>query len=273
MSDDERKAFNEEWPAKLFVGRVDLRHVAGGVRRQGTVDAAGRRARRGVRPGPGADARRLLRRHARRADDPAVGERGAEEGVPAQDPPRRDALVPGLLRAELGFRPRQPQDHGGARRRRVGDQRAEGVDDPGPQRRLLLPARRAPTRTRRSTRASRTCSCRCTSPGSRCAASPSPTARPSSARCSSPTPGARSTTSSVASTTAGRSPTRRSAFERGQSATTGYRRFEEEYRQMVEAAGENGMIDDADDPPAADALLHELSRSCASTACARCRRS
>jgi alkylation response protein AidB-like acyl-CoA dehydrogenase len=34
------------------------------------------------------------------------------------------------------------------------------------------------------------------------------------------------------------------AFERGQSATTGYRRFEEEYRLMVEAATANGMIHD-----------------------------
>ncbi|NCW48493.1 MAG: acyl-CoA dehydrogenase [Actinobacteria bacterium] len=34
------------------------------------------------------------------------------------------------------------------------------------------------------------------------------------------------------------------AFERGQSATTGYRRFEEEYRLLVEAARANGAIDD-----------------------------
>ena len=34
------------------------------------------------------------------------------------------------------------------------------------------------------------------------------------------------------------------AFERGQSATTGYRRFAEEYRLLVEAATENGCIDD-----------------------------
>jgi len=34
------------------------------------------------------------------------------------------------------------------------------------------------------------------------------------------------------------------AFERGQSATTGYRRFAEEYRLMVEAAEENGRIAD-----------------------------
>ena len=36
------------------------------------------------------------------------------------------------------------------------------------------------------------------------------------------------------------------AFERGQSATTGYRRFQEEYRLMVEAATANGRIHDAD---------------------------
>ena len=34
------------------------------------------------------------------------------------------------------------------------------------------------------------------------------------------------------------------AFERGQSATTGYRRFEEEYRLMVAAATDNGRITD-----------------------------
>jgi alkylation response protein AidB-like acyl-CoA dehydrogenase len=34
------------------------------------------------------------------------------------------------------------------------------------------------------------------------------------------------------------------AFERGMSATTGYRRFEEEYRLMVRAARENGAIQD-----------------------------
>ena len=33
-------------------------------------------------------------------------------------------------------------------------------------------------------------------------------------------------------------------FERGQSATTGYRRFEEELRLLVEAAGERGLLAD-----------------------------
>ncbi|HWL45577.1 MAG TPA: acyl-CoA dehydrogenase family protein [Ilumatobacter sp.] len=36
------------------------------------------------------------------------------------------------------------------------------------------------------------------------------------------------------------------AFERGQSATTGWRRFHEEYKQLVHKATENGTIDDAD---------------------------
>jgi alkylation response protein AidB-like acyl-CoA dehydrogenase len=34
------------------------------------------------------------------------------------------------------------------------------------------------------------------------------------------------------------------AFERGQSATTGYRRFAEEYRLLVEAATAKGVLDD-----------------------------
>jgi alkylation response protein AidB-like acyl-CoA dehydrogenase len=34
------------------------------------------------------------------------------------------------------------------------------------------------------------------------------------------------------------------AFERGQSATTGYRRFEEEYKLLVEQACANGLLDD-----------------------------
>jgi hypothetical protein len=62
MSDEERKrAFNVDWPKKLFEGRLDLRDLAEGVRRQGPHDDAGRGAGRGVRPRPRADAGRLLR--------------------------------------------------------------------------------------------------------------------------------------------------------------------------------------------------------------------
>ena len=59
-----------------------------------------------------------------------------------------DALVPGLQRAQLRLRPGQPEDVRRARRRRVGHQRPEGVDDRRPPRRLLLPAH--PHRSRRA---------------------------------------------------------------------------------------------------------------------------
>ena len=114
--------------------------MAQGVRRQGPVDHGERRAGRGVRPRRRSPAGRLLRRHPRRAHHPAVGHRGAEEGVPAQDPVGPDQVVPGLQRARHRVRPGVAEDHGRARRRRVGDQRPEGVDHPGPERRLHLPA-------------------------------------------------------------------------------------------------------------------------------------
>ena len=47
------------------------------------------------------------------------------------------------------------------------------------------------------------------------------------------------------------------AFERGQSATTGYRRFAEEYRLLVEAAHREGCHRRSADPSAPDGLLHE----------------
>ena len=47
------------------------------------------------------------------------------------------------------------------------------------------------------------------------------------------------------------------AFERGQSATTGYRRFEEEYRQMVAVATRERGDRRPAHPPAADGVLHE----------------
>jgi alkylation response protein AidB-like acyl-CoA dehydrogenase len=46
------------------------------------------------------------------------------------------------------------------------------------------------------------------------------------------------------------------AFERGQSATTGYRRFAEEYRLLVEAHRE-GRDRRSADPSAADGVLHQ----------------
>ena len=117
---------------------LDLRDVAEGVRRQGPHHDAGRRPGRGVRQGQGADARRLLRRHVGRSDHPAMGHRGAEEGVPAADPQRIDAVVSGLQRAELGVRLGVAVHQRRARRRRMGDQRSEGLDNRRASRRLLL---------------------------------------------------------------------------------------------------------------------------------------
>jgi len=58
--------------------------------------------------------------------------RGPAGALPAPDPRGRGALVPGLLRAGRRLRPGQREDQGDPRRRRVGGQRPEGVDDPRP---------------------------------------------------------------------------------------------------------------------------------------------
>ena len=77
-----------------------------------------------------------------RADGRGVGQRGAEEALPAPAVHRRGDLVPAVLRAGLRLRLRRPVVAGRPRRRRVDRQRPEGVDDAGP-RLPLGPARRA----------------------------------------------------------------------------------------------------------------------------------
>ena len=134
---------------------------------------------------------------------------------------------------------------------------------------LLAPHR---SRGARSTRASRTCWCRCSSPASRCAASPSPTARPSSARCSSPTPAARRTTSSAASTTAGRWPTPRSASSAGSRPPPATAASRRSTGCIVDEARGERRDRRPRDPPAPRPRTTAKCRSCASTACARCRR-
>ena len=47
------------------------------------------------------------------------------------------------------------------------------------------------------------------------------------------------------------------AFERGQSATTGYRRFEDEYKLLVEQAAANGAPRRSGRPSAPDPVLHQ----------------
>ena len=64
-----------------------------------------------------------------RTRDHEVRHARAEGQVPAQDRVGRHRVLPGLFRAGLGLRPRQPQDARRARRRRLRDQRHQDLDD------------------------------------------------------------------------------------------------------------------------------------------------
>ena len=169
-----------------------------------------------------ADAPGRRRPHRR---EPARARRCIAFGTPEQQaalPARRscaatELLVPGLQRARRRLRPRQRADPRRARRRRVGDHRAEGVDVARARRRLVLRDRAAPIRRRRGTRACRSCSCRWTSPASRCGRSCRSPARRSSTRSSSTARAPRPTTSSARSATAGGSRWALLGFERGVS--------------------------------------------------------
>ena len=121
--------------------RLDLRRLAEGARRPRPVAAPAGRLLRGVRPGPGARAHRAHRRDAARPHADRLRHRRAARPLPARDRRRHRAVVPGLQRAGRGVRPRQHPDARRPRRRRVGDRRPEGVDQPGPLGRLVLRAR------------------------------------------------------------------------------------------------------------------------------------
>ena len=89
------------------------------------------RGRRGVRRGRRAGQRPAPHRHRARhggADDPAPRHRRAAPPLAASAVDRRGGVVPALQRARRRLRPRRPGHPGGARRRRVGRQRPEGVD-------------------------------------------------------------------------------------------------------------------------------------------------
>ena len=76
--------------------------------------------------------------HVRPGDDDVL-DRGAEAPLPAQADPRRGGVVPALLRAGRGLRPRRPAHARGSRRRRVGGQRPEDLDFGRPLLRLRHP--------------------------------------------------------------------------------------------------------------------------------------
>ena len=147
MTPEEKAAWNEEWTSELFEGGwicATWPEEYGGkglTTMQGVVLAEEfAKAKAPMRADFFGDT--LVG-----PDHPHERHRGAEEVLPAQDPRRLDALVPGLLRARLRLRPGLAEDHRGAGRRRVGHQRPEGLDHPGAVRRLLL--RAGPHRSRR----------------------------------------------------------------------------------------------------------------------------
>ena len=107
------------------MGRAD---VAGRVRRPRSVGDLGGSIQQRAVP---------LRRHERgvhgrsrhgRADDHGARHRRAEAALPRTDAPGRRALVPAVLRTGRRFRSGQPGHPGRARRRRMGDQRPEGLE-------------------------------------------------------------------------------------------------------------------------------------------------
>src|SRR6476646_8059739 len=119
-----------------WLRRADL---ADGVRRRGSaVQLPGdplRRARGGAGGGP---CRRDRAQHGR-ADDHRPRHGGAEGALPPADPRRRRDLVPGLLGAGRGLRPRRRAHARRAPGRRLRRQRAEGVVVLWSHRRLLHP--------------------------------------------------------------------------------------------------------------------------------------
>ena len=179
--------------------------VAEGVRRRGrAVQLPGdplRRARR--RPGS-APHRRDRPRHGR-ADDHRARHRRAEGALPPAASRRRGDLVPGLLGAGRGLRPRR-RAH--ARRAPAATSTSSTARRSGRRSRTsptsASSSRRATPR-RRATGTSRTSSSTCTRPASRCARCARSPARRSSTRSSSATSRCRSRTGSATRETAGRS--------------------------------------------------------------------
>ena len=142
--------------AQAARGRLGRRLVAEGVRRPRRDADRAVDLRRGAGAGQGASPRQRPRPgHGRpRRDRPR--HRGTKGALPRADPLGRGDLVPGLLRARVGFRPRFAEDQGGQGERRLADHRPEGLDDLRP-RGQVVHARR-PHRLARSpsTRASPT---------------------------------------------------------------------------------------------------------------------
>ncbi len=222
MTDAERKQFNEEWPQKLFEGGWICATWPAEYGGKGLTTMQGV-----VLSEEFANAKAPMRGDffGDTLVGPTILQWGTEEQKKEFLPgilSGTTRLVPGLLRAQLRLRPRQPEDHRRARRRRVGHQRPEGVDHAGPPRRLLLPAH--PHRSRRQEARRHLLHARADAPARRRGARHHPARRHRrvlrGVLRQRPLP--RRTPSSAGSTTAGRSPTRRwrsSAASRRRPAT------------------------------------------------------
>ena len=158
-------------PAGAQRRRAGRAALAGGVGRPGLDAAAAPHLARGDAAGQRAGAARLQHQHDRPGHR-GLRQPGAEGALPAEDGEPRHLVVPGLLRARRRLRPRLAAHHRRPRRRRLGRQRPEDLDDARPARRLDLLPGAAPTRPRRrSSAASRCWSSRWTPPASPCARS------------------------------------------------------------------------------------------------------
>ena len=128
---------------------------------------------RGVREGRRPRQGQPLRRRAPGAHADRLRNARATEALPAEDPRRHGTVVPGLLGTRCGQRPRQRVDGRGAGRRRMGDQRAEGVDVAGALGAVVLRRRAHGDGVEASRTASPTCWCHSISRVSTCARSSS----------------------------------------------------------------------------------------------------
>ena len=183
--------------------RLGRAHVADGVRRRRRdADRAGDLLR-GVRPRPRAADGQRARPDDGRAGGHRARHRRAEGALPRADPVRRRDLVPGLLGAGVGLRPRVAEDARGARRRRLRRHRPEGVDDVRAPLEVVHAARAHEPRRAQAPRAHLLPDGHGAARASRSGRWSRSPARPSSTSSSSRRRGSRTRTSSAASTTAG----------------------------------------------------------------------
>ena len=128
--------------------RLGRRLVAEGVRRPRRDPDRAVDLRRGAGAREGAAAGERARARDGRPGRDRARDRGAEGALPGADPLRRGDLVPGLLRARVGLRPRLAEDQGGQGERRLADHRPEGVDHLRPRGEVVHAGR--PHRPRRA---------------------------------------------------------------------------------------------------------------------------